>query len=463
MKAYARWLIVILLLPPFAQAAPVTVTNPGFESNVLADGFFTVGILTGWTLSGSAGAFNPRVASFPGEAPEGRNTAFSNGPTITQTVSTAAAGTLYTLTVLVGARADIPGFFPGFTVALQINGSTVASASSPTPADGAWSPVTVRYTASGPDDGQSLGILLDSIGPQTNFDLVQLDAATPPVFSKAFAPALIAIGDVSTLTFTINNSANGANIGSLDFTDNLPAGLVVATPSDASTTCSGGSLTAAAGANSISYTGGSVAASSSCTISVDVVAASPGVLVNTSGELTSDAGNSGTAGSTLIAVATPVFTKTFAPNPVTFLENSTLTFTIDNTANAAAATSLEFIDTLPTGMVVASPSNASTTCTGGSLTATSGASEFSYTGGTVPAGASCSVDTDVSFFEAGDLENVSGNLTSSAGNSGQASSTLTVTAPSINPVPTLTWPALLALISLILGTGIVRKMQKRFF
>ncbi len=459
MKVYAHWLIAILLFSPFAQAAPITVTNPGFEANVLADGFFTVGIVTGWTLSGSAGAFNPTIASFPGEAPEGSNTAFSNGPTLTQTVSTAVAGTLYTLTVLVGARADIPGFFPGYTVALQINGSTVASASSPTPADGTFSLVTVQYTAGGPDDGLPLGILLDSIGIQTNFDLVQLDAAAPPGFSKTFAPTIVAVGGISTLTFTIDNSANGTAIGSLDFIDNLPAGMLVATPSNTSTTCSGGSLTAITGTNSISYTGGTVAASTSCTITADVVTASPGVLVNTSGALTSDAGNSGTAGSTLIAVAAPVFTKTFAPNPVVIVATSTLTFTIDNASNAAAATSLDFTDTLPTGMVVASPPNASTTCTGGTLTAVSGAGDISYTGGTVSAFASCSVGVDVSFYEAGDLENVSGDLTSSAGNSGPASSTLSVTAPTTNPIPTLTWTALFALILLILGTGIVKKRR----
>ncbi|MCG8606284.1 PKD domain-containing protein, partial [bacterium] len=62
----------------------------------------------------------------------------------------------------------------------------------------------------------------------------------PPSFSKSFVPDEIELGDTSTLTFTIDNTASSFAASGLDFTDNLPAGLEIANPNNASTTCTGG-------------------------------------------------------------------------------------------------------------------------------------------------------------------------------------------------------------------------------
>ena len=253
--------------------------------------------------------------------------------------------------------------------------------------------------------------------------------AVPPGFSKAFSPASVGVGIASTLTFTIDNTANAAVAPALDFTDNLPANVVVASVPNASTTCTGGTLTAVAGSGVISYTGGSVAASGSCTISVDVSSDLPGVYVNTTGDLTSSFGNSGTAGDTLTVTAVaPGFSKAFSPVSVGVGIASTLTFTIDNTANAASAPALDFTDNLPANVVVASTPNASTTCTGGTLTAAAGSGVISYTGGSVVASGSCTISVDVSSDLPGVYVNTTGDLTSSFGNSGTAGDTLTVTA-----------------------------------
>jgi uncharacterized repeat protein (TIGR01451 family) len=253
-----------------------------------------------------------------------------------------------------------------------------------------------------------------------------LDIEPPPGFSKAFTPDQVFAGQSSTLTFTIDNTASAVPASGLDFTDNLPAGLVVATPPSASTTCTGGTLTADAGAGVISYTGGSVAAGASCTVEAGVTSAVAGGYVNQSGELTSSSGNSGSAGDELTVEPLPTFDKEFAPDTIFVAEVSTLTFTIDNIASALAVSGLDFTDTLPAGVVVAAPPNASTTCTGGTLTADAGTGVVSYTGGSLAAGASCSVEADVTSAVDGVYVNVSGDLTSSAGNSGTASDTLTV-------------------------------------
>jgi len=252
-----------------------------------------------------------------------------------------------------------------------------------------------------------------------------LTAFSAPAFSKVFSPTNVPVNFPSSLTFTVDNTINTVSGTALDFTDNLPAGMEVASPANATTTCTGGTLTAAVGATSVTYTGGTVSAVGSCTVSVDVIVIQEGTFVNTTGDLTSSLGNSGTANDTLTGSSAPMFTKTFTPDIVAVNAPSTLIFTIDNTPNTVAATALDFIDNLPTGMEVASPANVTTTCTGGTITAAVGATSVTYTGGTVNAAASCTVSVDVIVTLAGDFVNTTGDLTSSLGNSGTAGDTLT--------------------------------------
>ncbi len=124
-------------------------------------------------------------------------------------------------------------------------------------------------------------------------------------FAKAFNPGSILAGGTSNLLLAIDNINGGVAVTNLAVIDNLPAGMVVANPSNAATTCTGGTLTAVAGSGTITYTGGSLGANAYCEISVDVTVASAGTYVNTTGDLTSSLGNSGPATATLLATATP--------------------------------------------------------------------------------------------------------------------------------------------------------------
>lgn len=87
-----------------------------------------------------------------------------------------------------------------------------------------------------------------------------------PSISKAFAPAQVASGGASTLTITVTNPT-GAPVAGLKVIDALPAPVQVSAP--ASTTCTGGTLTATAGGNSVSLTGATLPAGG-CTITVPV-------------------------------------------------------------------------------------------------------------------------------------------------------------------------------------------------
>jgi hypothetical protein len=263
---------------------------------------------------------------------------------------------------------------------------------------------------------------LSVAGPATATLMVE----PPPTFSKAFVPDQIQPGAISTLSFTVDNVASSLSASNLSFTDNLPAGVVVADPSNAVTSCTGGTLTAVSGSGVISYVGGTVGAGGSCSLQVDVSGIASGVHVNLTSDLTSSSGSSGPASATLTVVGPPAFDKGFAPNPVVVGGDSTLTYTIDNGLNGVAVSDLAFSDPLPAEIRVAGTPNASTTCTGGTLTAVAGSGVIDYAGGTVVAGASCTVSVDVNSAVVGLHLSTSGDLTSSAGNSGPASDILVV-------------------------------------
>lgn len=165
-----------------ALAAPITVNNASFETANTLDlactgtgCLFNIAAIPGWTNTGSSGTFQPGIpvnATYFSFIPDGNRIAYSNGPTISQTVAaTVAAGTLYTLEVEVGNRADFPNTG---NIALQI-GTTVYAATPVAIAQGGWSTFSVSYLGSLADAGQSIAILLTSTGEQGNFDNVRLD------------------------------------------------------------------------------------------------------------------------------------------------------------------------------------------------------------------------------------------------------------------------------------------------
>jgi len=258
-------------------------------------------------------------------------------------------------------------------------------------------------------------------------------AQTPvPGFAKSFSPSTIGPGSVSTLRFDITNSSSlGAR--NLAFTDNLPAAVTIASPANVLNSC-GGTVSAPAGGGTISLTGGEVGAFGNCSIRVNVTSSTAGTHTNVSGDLTSDLGNSGSATADLtVATNRPGFLKSFSPSSIFFGGRSTLTLTIDNTANTSQALNLSFTDSLPAGMTIASPANATKTCSGGTLSAPAGGSVISYSPlptSSVAAGASCTISVDVIGGAVGALGNVTGELTSTTTgplvSSGKASATLAV-------------------------------------
>jgi hypothetical protein len=142
-----------------------------------------------------------------------------------------------------------------------------------------------------------------------NVDATACSGVTPGGIeaSAVFGPATIAAGGASTKTISLSN-ANASAAAIRSFTDSLPSGLVIATPSGASNTC-GGALSAPTGGSVISMTGGAIPAASGgipgvCTITVNVTAVIPGNYINTLavGALVTTSGNNATASSATLRV-----------------------------------------------------------------------------------------------------------------------------------------------------------------
>jgi arabinogalactan endo-1,4-beta-galactosidase len=123
----------------------------------------------------------------------------------------------------------------------------------------------------------------------------------PPAISKAFGAASVALNGSTSLTFNLSNPNTASSLSGIGFTDTLPSGQVISTPSGLTGNCGGGTITVAAGSNNISLSGATLAASASCTFAVNVTGTTSGTQKNTTSAVTStEAGSGATASATLI-------------------------------------------------------------------------------------------------------------------------------------------------------------------
>ncbi|MCX7256077.1 MAG: hypothetical protein NTZ64_04895 [Polaromonas sp.] len=283
-----------------------------------------------------------------------------------------------------------------------------------------------------------------------------LTVLLPPTISKSFSPASIGGGDATTMTIIVSNPNStlidlAATAAYTDIFPVTPGQMEVASPLVKTSTCSSGGTAGtlknssdsslAAGDIGIQVNGGKIAAGGTCTITVAVTASVAGSYTNTTSTVTGAiAGSSidvGTA--SLTVLGQPTISKAFSPATIFAGAASTLTITLTNT-NALSAISLAtpaFSDIFPTSpgqMMLASPLSASTTCSGAVLRNSAGGAlaagnaGIRLDGGSIPAGASCTVTVSVTASVAGVYNNTTSVLstTNSGSSLSGGSSTLTV-------------------------------------
>jgi len=242
---------------------------------------------------------------------------------VSYTVLSITSNTVLTLTAnYAGATAGGLSMSSGLTVATATasacggvnNVTTTAATGSITMTGGTLAPgasctvtTTVKANAAGARQNVSGFISSTETGSNTSSTGVAkatLTAILPPSISKLFAPNPILANGVSTLTFTLSNPNQNDALSGVAFTDIFPvapgAMTVAAIPNAITSGCGTPTYAPVAGAASISFTAGSIAAGGTCTVKVDITAPTVGSYANTSGAVSATtAGTGNTASDTL--------------------------------------------------------------------------------------------------------------------------------------------------------------------
>ena len=210
--------------------------------------------------------------------------------------------------------------------------------------------------------GSALGIRMrngqtSEDGNDASFDNIEVLDATPQL-DKSFSPSVLNVGETSLLTFTITNTSELAAKEGWSFEDTLPAGLLVANPAAASSTCAAPTtVTATAGAGTIAVKGSLAAEMNYCTVNVNVTSATAGTYTNGPANISEEIGINppGPATVQFGENADLQIEKTAAPSPATPGTDETFTLKVTNHGPNTAA-NVVVSDPLPAGLAFVSAS-----------------------------------------------------------------------------------------------------------
>ncbi|MBU2954815.1 SdrD B-like domain-containing protein [Marinobacter sp. F3R08] len=252
-----------------------------------------------------------------------------------------------------------------------------------------------------------------------------LDAGDPAGFSTGTAQG--SAGNPYRLTISITNPNNAALSG-LAFTDTLPEGLVVATTPNATNGC-GGSVSVTPSGTDVRLAGGSLVASETCLVAVDVLSNVPGTYTNTitTGTVTTNEGvtNDDQTRAQIVISSAPTVAKQFEPAVIPQNGVSRLTIYVNNPNDVDMTLTSTLTDNLPVSpgpVTVDATPDVGGTCPVANVTATAGAGQVSLASGTVVPAGGCTVEVNVTASAAGEHTNTieAGALQTDLGDNPQA-------------------------------------------
>jgi LPXTG-site transpeptidase (sortase) family protein len=225
---------------------------------------------------------------------------------------------------------------------------------------------------------------------------------------KGFNPLTVFGGSSSTMSIELLNPGTVALSG-IAFTDNMPTGMILATPLNFNVGTCGGSLSGTPGESSFSFSGGNLPDSGRCTLTLSVTMTVNGNLTNTipAGAVSTTNGviNADPAEATLTNLPGASISKYFLSNPIPSGSSSALTITIQNTGNIPLS-GMGFSDSLPAGLAITGDSEpAPVNNCGGTLTAVSGTQLIQLKNGLLDASAACKIVVHVTGDKPGKYEN----------------------------------------------------------
>lgn len=246
-----------------------------------------------------------------------------------------------------------------------------------------------------------------------------LKVMQPLLVAKSFATSRPAAATAVVMTIALTNP-NPDIVKNIIFTDTYPVNLTnTATPNPAFSPAdclgTGAELTAAAGGNSIVLENGMMYPNTSCSITVNVQLAANSSVINATGTVTTANAGTSPGDSATISTGTGVgpveLSKAFGSGAINVGQTTSLVFTIrnPNTAAGTNATVMGFTDTLPAGLVIATPNGLVNNC-GGTVTATAGTNTITLANGGVLLNTSCTITVNVTGTAAGPYVNRTGQI-----------------------------------------------------
>lgn len=230
-----------------------------------------------FTVSNPAGNADLTGIAFTDALPSGLVVATPNGSSTTCATGTVSAIAGSSSVSLTGGALTAG---TSCTISVNVNGATAGSKTNS---------VTVSSTNGG------LG----------NTSAAALVVVAPPTLTKVFGATTVDINGLVPLTFMLSNP-NAVSLTGVNFSDTLPAGLAVSATSGLPNGNCGGTLSAAG--NLIMLSGVNLAASGTCTFSVNVTGVTAGPQVNITSAIGSVEGGTGLTATAAIAVAPVVDT-----------------------------------------------------------------------------------------------------------------------------------------------------------
>ncbi len=355
--------------------------------------------------------------SLPGTLPNGLEIAGTYTYTCTDPSGPTTSAGSGTLTAISGSQTISLGGGGGSIPAHANNTDGTCTIIVPvTAGTSSGSSTTYTYTIAGSAvTGSDNGTTVTNSG--TVNQSINVKAISKPTIAKKFGSSTLYLGGRTTpLTITVSNP-NSVAIANFSVSDTFPTAggsaiiKVAGTPSAASTCTGGGTLPVfnpTAGDTSLSASGGTLAANSSCTITVNVEAAqtngaysvSSTNTINASSGFTDDIGIPAAANASAnITVTSPLgLKKAFSPSSLASGQSGTLTITLSNSGTSDL--SINTFQDSPIDGVGNSDSTKGLLVTGVSNTCSGTATMVQVssidrgvllTGGTIPAGGSCTV------------------------------------------------------------------------
>ena len=147
---------------------------------------FNFGPIPGWSITGNTGSFEPSSTFLSLPLPDGNIVAFTNGGSISQTLTgiSLLPNSIYTLSVDVGRRFDVAVGAASYSISLDDGSNvfcTTGTTSNGSIAAGTFLDVVLTCATGATVPSGFLGINLTGFGRQMDFDNVQLNVTSAAV------------------------------------------------------------------------------------------------------------------------------------------------------------------------------------------------------------------------------------------------------------------------------------------